>query len=219
MYPFRIGFALLLAPALCVGQEKPADPPPQGNTVAPARGDRSGRNGVFGKITAMSGASVTLKTPDGQDAQVTLTEKTQYSKDRQPVKLTDFQVGDMAFVRGKSTGANTWEAEMLASRSGAGGDFREGLGKRFIAGEIKSIDATSLTIARPDGVSQTIKVDEDTSFKKKGESATLGDLAVGDHVFGRGALKGDVFVPAVLNVGDPGAMRDRQSNPAGDVPH
>ena len=218
MHPFRIGFALLLATALCMGQAKPADPPPQGNTAAPTRGDRSVRNGVIGKITAISATSVTLKTTDGQDVQVTLTDKTQYSKDRQPVKFTDFKVGDMAFVRGKSTGA-TWEAEMLATRTGAGGDFREGLGKRFIFGEIKSIDGTSLTIARPDGVSQTIKVDEDTSFKKKGESVTLGDFAVGDHVFGRGALKGDVFVPAVLNVGDPGAMRDRESNPAGDVPH
>ena len=31
---------------------------------------------------------------------------------------------------------------------------------------------------------------------------TLADFQVGDHVFGRGQMKNDVFVPAVLNVGD-----------------
>jgi hypothetical protein len=82
-------------------------------------------------------------------------------------------------------------------------NFAEGMGKRFIAGEIKSIDGTQLTIQRPDGVTQKISVDEDTSFRKNGESITLADLKPGDHVSGRGELKNDVFVPAVLNVGQP----------------
>jgi len=221
MHRLRIGVLLLLTVAACLGQEKPAGSPPQQSGESPAREGRGNRDGVFGKITAITDSSVTLKTQNGDDVKVTLTDKTRYAKDRQPAKLTDFRVGDIAYVRGKSTGANAWEADMLASRSGGGGaDFREGLGKRFIAGEIKAIDGTNLTIARPDGVSQIIKVDEDTSFKKKGESVTLADFAVGDHVFGRGAMKGDVFVPTVLNIGDPGMMRDRESgNPSGDNPH
>jgi len=221
----NFAFVFLLVASTCLAQEKPTSPPTQGSTAqgsiaqgsaeTPASNGQWNRNGVLGKITAISDTSVTLKTPENQDIQVTLTAKTQYSKDRQPVKLSDFKVGDMAFVRGKSTGPNAWEAETLSTRSGAGPDFREGLGKKFIAGEIKSIDGTNLVIARPDGVTQTIRVDEDTSFKKKGESVTLSDFVVGDHVFGRGAMKGDVFVPAVLNIGDPGMMRNRD---AGDRP-
>lgn len=80
--------------------------------------------------------------------------------------------------------------------------MREGMGKEFIAGEIKAISGTQLTILRPDGVTQNITVDESTSFRKQGQSVTLADFQVGDHVFGRGAMKNDVFVPSVLNAGD-----------------
>ncbi|ADW67886.1 DUF5666 domain-containing protein [Granulicella tundricola] len=40
-----------------------------------------------------------------------------------------------------------------------------------------------------------------------GESITLGDVKVGDMVGGPGALKGGVFVPTELRVGEPGARR------------
>jgi len=103
-----------------------------------------------------------------------------------------------------------------AMRTGAGKEFREGLGKRFIAGAIKSIEGTRLTIVRPDGVEQTITVDENTSFRKQGESITLADLKAGDHVFGRGELKNEIFVPAVLNVGEPGMGRMGRQRPDGD---
>jgi hypothetical protein len=67
-------------------------------------------------------------------------------------------------------------------------------------------------------VSQTIAVDESTSFKKQGESITLADLKAGDHVFGRGEVKNDVFVPAELNVGDPRMMRRGMGQGQGSGP-
>ena len=90
-----------------------------------------------------------------------------------------------------------------------GANFRENLGKKFIVGQITAMNGTQLTIKRPDGVSQNITVDENTSFRKDNESVTLSDLKVGDQVFGRGELKSDVFVPSQLNVGQPhfGGMR------------
>jgi hypothetical protein len=130
-------------------------------------------------------------------------------KDRQPAKLADFKVGDMAMVRGRSTGTDAWEAEFLGSRrgdSGPGGfsqgGYAQDLGKKFIAGEIKSIDGTHLTIARMDGQTQTIAVDENTSFKKNGESITLADFKAGDHVFGPGEVKDGTFVASKLMIGD-----------------
>jgi hypothetical protein len=138
-------------------------------------------------------------------------------KDRQPAKLADFKVGDMAMVRGRSTGTDTWEADVLGSRSaGSGGPgpggfsqggFAQDLGKKFIAGEIKSIDGTHLTIARMDGQTQTIAVDESTSFKKEGESITLADFKAGDHVFGPGEVKDGTFVATKLMLGDMHRMR------------
>jgi len=85
--------------------------------------------------------------------------------------------------------------------------FREGLGKNFIMGEIKSINGTQIEIARPDGQTQTIAVDENTSFHKNRESVTLADFKTGDRVFGRGEVKNNVFVAATLNEGQPGMGR------------
>jgi hypothetical protein len=51
-----------------------------------------------------------------------------------------------------------------------------------------------------------------------GESITLADVKVGDRVFGRGALKGGVFVPTELVVMDPAAMGRRRGQGSGDAP-
>ena len=54
-----------------------------------------------------------------------------------------------------------------------------------------------------DGETQTIQVDENTSFRKGRESITLPDIKAGDKVFGRGAVNSaGVFVPTMLNVGE-----------------
>ena len=167
--------------------------------------------GTAGTITALGADSITIKTMDGKTAEVKLSDKTQFRKERQAATLSDFKVGDEIFVRGQQGTDGAWQAEIVAARP-AGGfregmhDMREGMGKQFIVGEVKAINGTQLTISRPDGVTQTISVDESTSFKKQNESITLADIKPGDHVFGRGALKGDVFVPSTLNVGEPRMM-------------
>lgn len=216
--------ALLVFSALGWAQE-PAAPPPEAPPQAQGEmGGRGGRRGpgVAGTITAINDGSITVKTRDGKTAQVNLSDKTQFRKERQAAKLTDFKVGDEIFVRGQPAGADTWSAEVVGARPAGGGQmeqrFREGMGKQFIAGEVTAINGTQLTIARPDGVSQTIAADENTSFRKQNESVTLADIKVGDHVFGRGELKNDVFVPAVLNVGQPGMMRRGPGQPQGPGP-
>jgi Domain of unknown function (DUF5666) len=197
----------------CAAQDAPAGPPPGGQPPPSSDGQRGdGRRfqGIGGAITAMSGNTLTVKTLDGGSAQVNLTDKTRYRRDRQPAQLSDFKVGDLIMVRGQPSGDNAWTADVVAARPAGGGPggegFREAMGKRFIVGEIKSVSGTQLTIQRPDGVSQTISVDESTSFKNQGESITLADLKPGDHVFGRGELKNNIFVPSELNVGDPRIM-------------
>jgi hypothetical protein len=207
--------AMVLCLALAAWTQETPAPERQNQPPSPPAGPRGparwqGR-GVAGSITAVTDNSLSLKTRDGQTVQVSLSGKTQFSRDRQPAKLSDFKVGDLVFVRGERGDDGVWKAEMVGSFSGRGGPnvrrMREGLGTQFIAGEIKSINGTQLTIERPDGVTQTINVDESTSFRKQQESIPLADLKPGDHVFGRGEMKNGTFVPAVLNVGAPGFRR------------
>lgn len=208
-------------------QDAPQAPPPDSQPAAQApqggQGNWQGRRfqGTGGEITAINGNSITLKTRDGQTAQVSLSDKTQFRKDRAEAKISDFKVGDMVMVRGEQKDG-VWQADVVAARpagmgmGGPGGNMREDMGKKFIVGKITAMSGTQLTIQRPDGVSQNITVDENTSFHKDNESVTLGDLKVGDQVFGRGELKNDVFVPAQLNVGQPrfGGPRGQQGGGA-----
>lgn len=215
---------LFLSSAFVVAQTAPAgssdqSAPPQ--SAPPSGGQQSGGQGfqgrrfpgVGGTVTAINGNTFTIKQMDGSTAQVQVSDKTRYRKNRQDAQLSDFKVGDMVIVRGEQKDG-VWQADMLAARPagmgmgmGGGGAMREGLGKEFIVGEVKAINGTQLTIQRPDGVSQDITVDESTSFRKEGQDITLPDIKVGDRVFGRGAMKNNVFVPSTLNVGQMGMRR------------
>ncbi len=183
------------------------------------------RPGIMGTVTAIEGNTITLKTMQGETATVKIKPDTQFHRQREEAKLADIKVGDQIGVRSERDG-NTVTAQtvMIAPPGGFGAMRGEGrgegmgrgeggsgrgmmnpadLGKTFIAGEVTKIEGTKLTIKRPDGETQTIQADEQTSFRNdKRESITLADIKVGDHIMGRGEVKNGVFVPAVLNVGD-----------------
>src|SRR5262249_17289595 len=163
--------------------------------------------GVGGQITSISGDTIKVKTPSGQEATVKISSDTQFRRDRNPAKLQDFKVGEFVMVRATPAGENQWNAQMIGTRSDAQQQLRGEMGKNFIAGEVKSLDPPKMTILRPDGVTQTIEADENTSLKKQNESITMADIQPGDHVFARGEMKNGSFVPAMIMVAPPGAMR------------
>jgi hypothetical protein len=106
----------LCCSAFCVGQTNPTNPTPEDQSPAAAQnGPRNGHRppGVAGTITVIDGNTLTIKTRGGQSTQVTLSDKTQYRKDREPAKFSDLKVGDMVFVRGEKNGDNSWQAEMV----------------------------------------------------------------------------------------------------------
>jgi hypothetical protein len=169
---------------------------------------------LFGKIAAVHPDSLDLTDQNGATVTVKLSDKTEFRKDRQPAKRADFKVGDIVIVRGQETPDHTWAAQMIAARSmnergqngrgGAGGGFGAAgtLGKDYVAGEIKSMDAPSLTILRTDNVTQKMELNEETSLRKGRDSVTMADIQVGDHVFARGAMQNNVFVPKNVMVVD-----------------
>ena len=173
---------------------------------------------VMGKVTAINGNSLTVAPlTGGNPVTVKVGDNTRVIKERQPAKLGDIKVDETVFARGQRNG-DSMDAAMLSvvnpemiqrlQQGGpAGQQFNpQDLGKKFIAGEVKAINETKLTIARPDSQSQDIEVDENTSFKKGNESITLADIKVGDFVRGTGELKNGTFVPKELVVGRPRMM-------------
>lgn len=214
----KICFIALLLCAVAACAQDPQSAPPGGQGQQGPQGGREGRRGGMmmmrgqgtgGTITAINGNTITLQTMNGGTATVKIADSTQFRRDGQPAKLSDFKVGERVMVRGTSAGENTWTAEMVGANPQMEARMREGLGKEFIAGRVTAIDGTKITVDRIDGQSQTIEVDENTSFRKMRDSITLADIKVGDQVMGRGAVKNGVFVPTTLNVGEPGQMRMR----------
>lgn len=199
----RFCIALALAGSFAVAQGGPQDQPGR----RPGFGGGREFRGTAGQITEISGSTLKIKLRDGSIGTVNTTADTRFRKDRQEAKLSDFKVGDTVMVRGDSTGEKTWTAQMVGSAPSQAEieeRMKQEMGKTMVIGDVKSIDAPKLTIARTDGVEQTIEADENTSFRKgRGESITLPDIKVGDTVFARGELKNGTFVPATINVVPP----------------
>ena len=219
-----VGFSLYT-----VAQEAPSQPQPSGQSSQgeQRRGDRFANRPPGGTIQSISGDTLTLSSWQGQTLTVTVTPTTRFSKDGQAAKLSDFKVGDRVIISGISTSENHWTADMVGEprRMGqAGGDraammerMREGMGKEFLAGEIKSIDGTKLVIHGFDDKDYTAEVDENTSFRRGREDVTFPDFKVGDRIMGRGKPNSDgVFVFQNLNAG--GFMRGPRNGEPGQQP-
>jgi uncharacterized protein DUF5666 len=185
---------------------------------APAQGGPDDRRlPLFGKITAIHDSSMDVLDTNGDTISVKFNGQTQFRKDRQPAKRTDFKVGDVILVRGQEAADHSWMAEVVAARSmngqggpGGRGGFGGGqggaggrgemqqqgtLGKDYVTGEIKTVDAPKLTVLRSDNVTQTLELNEETSMRKGRDSITMADMQAGDHIFARGAVENNVFVP------------------------
>lgn len=186
------------------GSQDPASGAAAQNPGTRQRGGEGGPRPLFGKITAIRDGAIELATPDGQTLTVKLTGQTEFRKDREPAKATDFKVGDMVMVRGEENADHSVTARIVGARTGgpggpggpggAGGRQMGTLGKDYVVGEVKAIDAPRLTVLRPDNVTQTLELNEETSLRKGRDSITMADIQVGDHVMARGAMGKDVFV-------------------------
>ena len=189
-------------------QDQPQGPPPAGDR-GPRRGGAREGHGTLGKITAIHGNSLQLVKPDGSTITVNLTDKTEFRKDRQPAKLSDFKVGDFVMASGDENPDHSVTAQSLRGRSANGGPGGSGagpgggaalgeMGKDFVAGVVKSVDAPKLTVLRADNVTQTLELNEDTSLRRGRESITMADIQPGDHIVVRGGLQNNAFVPKAV---------------------
>jgi hypothetical protein len=206
----------MLSVTMTRAQDEPSAPPPQQGPGGGGQARGGERPAAFGKINAVHDGSIEVTGPDGNAVTVKITPQTEFHKDRQPAKVSDFKVGDMVMVRGTQNPDNTVTANLIGGRTGGGmtmggpggrpggGMMMMGtLGKDYVAGEVKSIDPPKMTVLRTDGVTQTLELTEDTSLHRGRDSITMADIKVGDHLMAHGAAQGDAFVPKGVFVMSP----------------
>jgi hypothetical protein len=222
-------FVVLAAGASRATAQEPAGPP---NAQAGARrggGQFAGMQRINGEVTAVSGATITIKTEDGATMQVVTTDNTRVMKgrglpgqggaglgatgqsgqgqgrfDTTLVKVSDLKVGDGVMAAGNLDAPNKTihAAFVVATDAATVKALKDNLGKTYITGKVTAIDLddAKMTVERPDHVSQTIAFDETTSFKR-GRGMRAGGVTGADPA-ARSAESGDSITLGDIKVGD-----------------
>ena len=185
---------LLLAVAVALPSMVRAQDPQDGQR--PDGAAFAGGQMVRGTVTAAAPNHLTVKTGAGEVYQVALSANTRLTKERQPVKVADIKVGDGVGAMGVlDTATKTVHAVFVGVIDAEQvKKARENMGKTYITGKVTAIDldALKVTVLRPDGVSQVIGVDEQTSFKRggRGMAAMASGAGVIDAAGGGGRGNG-----------------------------
>ncbi len=203
--------------------QQPTSPQGQNQGQGQGRGFAGGRGmggmfgpgsgGAAGTVTAISGNEITVKNEQGEVYKVETGPNTRFRKDREEAKISDIHVGDVVMAAGnlddqaKTVGA-MFVAVLDPQQAARMEKMRADFGKTWTMGRMTAIKDLTVTVERPDKISQTIAVDENTIFHKRGpdgnEDITFPDIKVGDMVRATGAVQNGNFQATDLTVVPPG---------------
>jgi len=146
-------------------------------------GDPAKRAG--GKVTAISGSSITVETRNGGQDVINVTADTKYSRNGEAAGLSDFKVGDFVMAMG----ARSDSGQFVAERVNGGDQPPPGPpgrrpGRPGIGGEVQAIalSAKTITVKGRDEETLVIYTTDSTEFNRNRQAATLADFKTGDHV-------------------------------------
>jgi Domain of unknown function (DUF5666) len=121
------------------------------------------------------------------------------------IKPADIKVGDAIAAMGeidataKSVGA-VMVAQLDPERAKQMREMQANYGKTWLMGKITAVDGVKVTImGSVDNAAHWFVADENTSFRKRRDPITLGDLGVGDTVRVEGAVKDGSFLATTVN--------------------
>jgi len=208
--------AFAAAPALRAQDEPPQYGQGRGQGRGMGGGMFMGGNSAHGTVTAVSGSNITIKDEQGQVYTVETGPNTHIRKNREEAKISDIHPGDVIIAAGnldeqaKTVGA-MFVIVLDPQQAARMEEMRATFGKTWTAGRVTAIKDLTLTIERPDKVTQTIAVDENTVFRKGGrgnaEDITFPEIKVGDMVRATGAVQAGNFLATNLVVAEPGQHR------------
>lgn len=176
-------------------------------------GEIAGLDALRGNVVRITGGTYLVKTPQGTLYKVETGPNTHFVSREQESDAGAIHVGATVFAGGEldpkqhTLGAvflAAVDAQELAEYEQRRAEF----GKTWLAGTVISIRGTQLVVQRPDAVTTIVSVDENTSFRKRHESITLGDIQVGDGLTARGAMQKSAFAGSVLTVVDAREIRE-----------
>jgi hypothetical protein len=195
-----------------------------------ARRGMGGPPPVLGTITSVGVDRFEMKKPDGTMQTVMVNDQTHFRQRQegqqqpQEIQLEDLKVGDHVAVRGTPNGEKQLTADGVSriteeqfQRFQSGGSPGEGGGRgpgsggwgpgggggmegTRAGGEITSINGNQIKVNGHRG-ERVIMVNDQTKFSKEGQTITLKDLKVGDHIFAMGKEANGQFVATDVRSG------------------
>ena len=182
-------------------------------------------SGVMGTVTEIAPDHFTIKTDAGELYTVHYSVNTRIMAgggggqrrgqggDNQPpanppqaIKSSDIKVGDAIGASGeldanaKSVGAVVI-FKIDPERAKQMREMQANYGKTWLMGKVTAINEAKVTLqGGPDNATHTFVADENTTFRKRRDPITLGDIQVGDMVRAEGAVKNGAFLATTVAV-------------------
>jgi preprotein translocase subunit YajC len=128
------------------------------------------------------------------------------------IKASDIKVGDTVMAGGemnrdaRSVGA-VGIMVLDPERARQMREMQANFGKTWLIGRVTAINDATVTIqGGPGNTSHTFVADENTTFRRRRDPITLGDIQVGETVRVDGALKAGQFIATAVSVMTPQGM-------------
>jgi hypothetical protein len=196
----------------------------------------------LGTVTEVTGDHFTIKSEQGESWTVHYSANTRVMKQGprpqgdapggqgqfrmgapEQIKAADIKVGDVITAGGqvdqdaKSVGA-VFVMQLDPETAKRMREMQANFGKTWLMGRVTSVNETTLTLhSAIDNADHSFTADENTTFRRRRDPITLGDIQVGDNVRVEGAIKDGKFVATTVGVMMP-PMQGGPAKPRGDVP-
>lgn len=204
--------------AICLFSANPANA--QQERTGPRR-EFPGEPGerVMGTLASVGVDRLTVKTMDGKEQTIMVSDQTRYREGEKDLQLEDLKAGDRVFIRARASADHQMSALMVRRVTGDEMQRFGGQGDRAF-GEIVAIEKNQLKLRNRLRGERVVIINEQTSFMKEGKPSTLADLKVGDRVMAVGKESEGGFTATRVMSGPmgPGRWSERRGEREGPPP-
>jgi hypothetical protein len=190
-------------------------------------GGGMGGRGVLGTVTEVAADHFTVRTETAETYTIHYSVNTRIMKapTRRPggagdsadagdgqrfapqmLKPTDIKVGDAITAGGEiDAAAHSVGAIVIMQldpeQAKRAREMQANYGKTWVMGRVTAIDGVKVTMqGGPDNAVHTVVADENTTFRKRRDPITLGDIQVGDAIRVEGGVKDGAFLASTVSV-------------------
>lgn len=182
-------------------------------------------SGVMGTVTEVAADHYMIRTDSGERYTVHFSVNTRIMKQGmrrgrgeragndgaqpgppQMLKPDEIKIGDIIGANGEVDAAHNsigavFVVQIDPERAKQMREMEANFGKTWLAGKVTAIQGVSVTLqGGPGNGNHVFTADENTTFRRRREPITLGDIQVGEMVRVEGALKNGAFVASNVSV-------------------